>query len=40
MLKPSGFSFGGTATIVTSMGLIAGLHGTTAGKATLISAAY
>jgi VIT1/CCC1 family predicted Fe2+/Mn2+ transporter len=34
-LKPTWFSFGGTAAIVTSMGLIVGLHGS-ATKASLV----
>jgi len=35
-LKPTWFSFGGTAAIVTSMGLIVGLHGSATAKASLV----
>ena len=38
MIRPSRISFGGTAAIVTSMALIAGLEAAEAGKAGLISA--
>jgi len=38
MVKPTKFSFGGTAGIVTSMALLVGLHATNAGRATLIGA--
>ncbi len=38
MIKPSRISFGGTAAIVTSMALIAGLDAAHAGKASLVSA--
>ncbi len=35
-MKPTWFSFGGTAAIVTSMGLIVGLHGLPTSKASLV----
>jgi len=35
-LKPAWFSFGGTAAIVTSLGLIVGLHGSATSKASLV----
>lgn len=38
MIKPSRISFGGTAAIVTSMALIAGLDAARAGRAGMISA--
>ena len=38
MLKPSRISFGGTAAIVTSMALIAGLDAARAQKTTMVSA--
>ena len=38
MLKPSRISFGGTAAIVTSMALIAGLDAAKAGRASVLSA--
>jgi VIT1/CCC1 family predicted Fe2+/Mn2+ transporter len=38
MIKPSRISFGGTAAIVTSMALIAGLDAANAGKANMVSA--
>jgi hypothetical protein len=38
MMKPSRISFGGTAAIVTSMALIAGLNAANAGRASLVSA--
>lgn len=38
MLKPTRVSFGGTAAIVTSMALIAGLEAANAGKATVVGA--
>jgi len=38
MIRPSRISFGGTAAIVTSMALIAGMEAAEAGKAGLISA--
>ena len=38
MIKPTRISFGGTAAIVTSMALIAGLDAAKAGKAALVSA--
>jgi VIT1/CCC1 family predicted Fe2+/Mn2+ transporter len=38
MINPSRISFGGTAAIVTSMALIAGLDAAHAGKASLVSA--
>ncbi|HEV2467764.1 MAG TPA: hypothetical protein VGS78_01115 [Candidatus Sulfotelmatobacter sp.] len=38
MIQPSRISFGGTAAIVTSMALIAGLDAANAGKASVISA--
>ena len=38
MMKPTRISFGGTAAIVTSMALIAGLEAAHAGKATMVSA--
>src|SRR5579885_3164506 len=38
MIRPSRISFGGTAAIVTSMALIAGLEAAEAGKAGVISA--
>jgi hypothetical protein len=38
MIKPTRISFGGTAAIVTSMALIAGLDAAKAGKATMVSA--
>jgi hypothetical protein len=38
MIKPSRISFGGTAAIVTSMALIAGLDAANAGKASTVSA--
>lgn len=38
MIKPSRISFGGTAAIVTSMALIAGLDAANAGKAGMVSA--
>jgi VIT1/CCC1 family predicted Fe2+/Mn2+ transporter len=38
MIKPSRISFGGTAGIVTSMALIAGLDAAKAGRASTISA--
>src|SRR5690242_18138672 len=37
MIRPSRISFGGTAAIVTSMALIAGLEAADAGKAGVIS---
>jgi VIT1/CCC1 family predicted Fe2+/Mn2+ transporter len=38
MIKPTRISFGGTAAIVTSMALIAGLDAANAGRATMLSA--
>ena len=38
MIKPTRISFGGTAAIVTSMALIAGLDAAHAGRATMVSA--
>ena len=38
MIRPSRISFGGTAAIVTSMALIAGLEAANAGRASVISA--
>lgn len=38
MIKPNRVSFGGTAAIVTSMALIAGLDAARAGRASLVSA--
>ncbi len=38
MIKPSRISFGGTAAIVTSMALIAGLDAAKAGRAGMVSA--
>jgi vacuolar iron transporter family protein len=38
MIKPTRISFGGTAAIVTSMALIAGLDAAKAGRATMVSA--
>jgi len=38
MIKPTRISFGGTAAIVTSMALIAGLDAANAGRATMVSA--
>jgi len=38
MIKPTRISFGGTAAIVTSMALIAGLEAANAGRATMVSA--
>ena len=38
MIKPTRISFGGTAAIVTSMALIAGLEAAQAGRATMVSA--
>lgn len=38
MIQPSRISFGGTAAIVTSMALIAGLDAAHAGKASVVSA--
>lgn len=38
MIRPSRISFGGTAAIVTSMALIAGLEAANAGRAGLVSA--
>jgi hypothetical protein len=38
MIKPSRISFGGTAGIVTSMALIAGLDAAKAGRASMVSA--
>lgn len=38
MIRPGRISFGGTAAIVTSMALIAGLEAANAGRASLISA--
>ncbi len=38
MIKPTRISFGGTAAIVTSMALLAGLDAANAGKATVMGA--
>ena len=38
MIKPTRISFGGTAAIVTSMALIAGLDAAKAGRATMVGA--
>jgi len=38
MIKPTRISFGGTAAIVTSMALIAGLDAAKAGRAIMVSA--
>jgi VIT1/CCC1 family predicted Fe2+/Mn2+ transporter len=38
MIKPTRISYGGTAAIVTSMGMIAGLEAAHAGQAAIISA--
>ena len=38
MIKPTRISFGGTAAIVTSMALIAGLDAAKAGRTTMLSA--
>jgi len=38
MIKPTRISFGGTAAIVTSMALIAGLDAAKAGRTTMVSA--
>ena len=38
MIKPTRISFGGTAAVVTSMALIAGLEAANAGKAAVLSA--